>query len=242
MGALARKLTGESSKQRKAERRILKEQKRQFDLTREDFAGFRERGEAAGIRLNEFLGLEGQEAEQAAIAGFEESPGQVFLRQRQERALTRNAAALGGLGGGNVRTALQEQAFGIASQQLGERKNRLAQVAGFGFNATQAGATIGAGISGQTSQILTGFEQRRAAQSAGDRQSAAAAATAFIAASDRRFKRNIKRIGTTRDGYPWYSFDYLTGQASEGVMSDEVPSDMVIQIGGYDFVDYSRIK
>ncbi|MGY8962549.1 MAG: hypothetical protein ACKVKT_03225 [Rhodospirillales bacterium] len=117
------------------------EQRRQAELSRADFAPFLEQGQAASGQLGAFLGLQGQEAEQAAIAGFNESPGQKFLRERQERSLVRNEAALGGLGGGNVRTALQEQAFGIASTQLGERKDRLANVASLGAtSASNLGA------------------------------------------------------------------------------------------------------
>lgn len=46
------------------------------------------------------------------------TPGQDFIRQRQERALARNAGRFGGTGGGNVLTALQEQAAGFAQQDV----------------------------------------------------------------------------------------------------------------------------
>lgn len=154
--------------------------------------------------------------------------------------MLRNQAAIGGLGGGNVRTALQEQAFGIASQQLGERKDRLAGLAGAGLSATSHGAAIGAGIASEGNQARLGFESARRNQAAQDSQAAAGALTAFIG-SDRRLKRNIQRIGTTISGYPWYSFEYVWGERSEGVMSDEVPADIVKQIDGFDFVDYARI-
>lgn len=134
----------------------IDEQRRQFDLTREDFAPGIEAGDVSRERLLEFLGLRGQEAEQAAISGFTESPGQAFLRERQERSLLRNQAAIGGLGGGNVRTALQEQAFGIASTQLGERKDRLAGLAQSGLGAVGQQAGIGAGISANISNLQVG--------------------------------------------------------------------------------------
>ena len=132
------------------------EQQRQAELTRADFAGFRERGGLAGEEQAAFAGLRGAEAEAEALSRFRESPGQAFLRERQERSLLRNQAAIGGLGGGNVRTALQEQAFGIASQQLGERQNLLSQIAGRGLSATGTGAQIGANISGNISNLLAG--------------------------------------------------------------------------------------
>jgi len=141
-------------KQARAAQRGIDEQQRQFDLTREDFAGIRERGELAGEQEASLLGLRGAEAEQAALSSFSESPGQRFLRERQERSLLRNQSSIGGLGGGNVRTALQEQAAGIASTQLGERKDRLAGVARGGATATAQGADIGAGISRNISQLF----------------------------------------------------------------------------------------
>ena len=243
------------------------EQQRQFDLTREDFAPILERGNLAGEQEAAFLGLRGAEAEQEAISGFQESPGQAFLRQRQERALLRNEAALGGLGGGNVRTALQEQAFGIASTQLGERKDRLAQVAARGAGATAQGAAIGAGISGNISRIGLGAGRDAAATTAALSEARTSGlkniAGAFTGSggifeqigtppivppsgrggfgrSDRRLKTNIRRIGTV-NGYPWYSFEWKTGGSATGVMSDEVPAEFVRNIDGFDEVDYGRI-
>jgi len=162
----------------------IAEQRRQRDITRQDFSGFVERGGAAGEREAAFLGLRGTEAEQAAISGFQESPGQVFLRERQERALLRNEAAIGGLGGGNVRTALQEQAFGIASTQLSERKDRLAGVARRGLSAVGQQAGIGADISTNIAGLLSERGEARASgilgQAAGIRRGLGQVAQAFI--------------------------------------------------------------
>lgn len=132
----------------------IEEQRRQFDITQEQFAPFVERGGLAGERQAEFLGLRGPEAEQAAIAGFTESPGQVFLRERGERALLRGSAAIGGLGGGNVRTALQEQGIGFAQQFLGERLDRLAGVARGGLSAVGQQAGFGGRISENIARLL----------------------------------------------------------------------------------------
>jgi hypothetical protein len=64
---------------------------------------------------------------------------------------------------------------------------------------------------------------------------------AGIGLSDRRLKKNIERIGTI-NGYPLYSFDYIWGEPSWGVMSDEVPEEFVTRgADGYDRVDYRRI-
>lgn len=58
------------------------------------------------------------------------------------------------------------------------------------------------------------------------------------AASDRRLKRDIHRIGTLK-GVPLYRFKYLwSDQVYEGVMADEVRPEARINIGGYLAVDY----
>jgi hypothetical protein len=96
-------------------------------------------------------GAAGPGAQAEAYANFQESPGQKFLRERQEQSLLRNAAATGGLQGGNVLTALQEQAQGIASQDLQRQVANLQSISGRGLQAagqigslqTQAGIARG---------------------------------------------------------------------------------------------------
>jgi AraC-like DNA-binding protein len=80
-------------------------------------------------------GAAGPEAQAEAYANFQESAGQKFLRERQEQSLLRNAAATGGLQGGNVLTALQEQAQGIASQDLQRQIANLQSISGRGLQA-----------------------------------------------------------------------------------------------------------
>jgi hypothetical protein len=67
-----------------------------------------------------------------------------------------------------------------------------------------------------------------------------------IAISDRRLKKNIKRIGTHPLGIGLYEFDYLWGQHAIGVMADEVksvrPEAVLHHPDGYDMVDYSKLN
>ena len=62
------------------------------------------------------------------------------------------------------------------------------------------------------------------------------------AASDRRLKKNIKRIGTHALGIGLYTWDYLWGQPYTGVMADEVekvmPEAIIIHPSGFKMVDY----
>lgn len=63
--------------------------------------------------------------------------------------------------------------------------------------------------------------------------------------SDRRLKKNIKRIGTHILGIGIYVFDYIWDEHSIGVMADEVKEvmpDAVIRHGsGFDMVNYAMI-
>jgi hypothetical protein len=62
--------------------------------------------------------------------------------------------------------------------------------------------------------------------------------------SDRRMKRDIRRVGTLDNGLPVYSYRYLYSDQTEiGVMADEVAAvhpDAVTDIGGLKLVDYAK--
>ena len=97
----------------------IDEQRRQFDITRQDFAPSIEAGDVSREQLLELIGGRGAEAEQAAIGRFQESPGQAFLRERAERTLLRNAGATGGLGGVRiVLLVLQERVQELLHSKL----------------------------------------------------------------------------------------------------------------------------
>ena len=65
------------------------------------------------------------------------------------------------------------------------------------------------------------------------------------AASDRRLKKNIKRIGTHVLGIGLYTWDYLWGEPFSGVMADEVeqvmPEAIVMHPSGFKMVNYSML-
>ncbi len=135
----------------------------------------------------DFTGVNGPEAQTVAYNEFNESAGQQYLREQQEESLLRNAASIGGLGGGRVRSALQEQAYGRAAtndqryldninrliQPETNRSNNLGNIlsqggenlaryrAGLGSNL----ANISAGGSAQQIPLLTGIGEANAAAS-----------------------------------------------------------------------------
>ena len=80
-------------------------------------------------------GALGPQAQQQAFANYNESPEVAYQRQQGEKAILRNAAATGGLGGGNVQQALQRHAIGLAQQDYGNSFNRLGTLSGMGQNS-----------------------------------------------------------------------------------------------------------
>ena len=70
---------------------------------------------------------------------------------------------------------------------------------------------------------------------------------ALGAMSDRRLKEDIKRVGTTENGLPIYTFRYKGHhQVNMGVMADEVkekfPEAVIKHPSGYDMVNYGMIR
>lgn len=119
--------------------------------------GFINQGQGAGGRQAALSGAMGQQAQQQAYSQFQDSPGQQFLRERGERALLRNSAALGGLGGGNVRKGLVEFGQGMAAQDFQNQFDRLGQVANRGSQAAQTASGLYSNLAGQQAGFAQGL-------------------------------------------------------------------------------------
>ena len=104
---------------------------------------------AAGSQLQAALsGAMGPEAQAEAFANYQASPDQQWRMQQMEEAITRNAAATGGLGGGRVLEALQENAAGLAAQDYNNYFNRLGSLSDRGLQANQLGSNYDLARSG----------------------------------------------------------------------------------------------
>jgi hypothetical protein len=130
-------------------------------------------GQAALGSRAALAGLGGQAGQEAAFAQIAESPGQRFIRDRQQRALLRNASAIGGLGGGNIRTALQEQAAGFAAQDIGAQRQELAQLSGGGLQAAGTLGGLGAATAGNIADLTQAEAAARATGILGSQQAQA---------------------------------------------------------------------
>ena len=70
-------------------------------------------------------------------------------------------------------------------------------------------------------------------------------ATSAIGLSDRKFKKNITKIGQSNSGLNIYSFEYknpVHGKGLfQGVMADEAPLEAVVKMNSYNAVNYDMI-
>ena len=118
-----------------------------------------ERFSGVGARANRqqaaLSGALGPEAQRRAYAEFQSSPGQDYLVEQAEKALVRQAAATGGLGGGELLTDLQRNAVGLAAQDFQNAFSRLGSVADRGLTASGQLGSLGANRAGQLGGIGT---------------------------------------------------------------------------------------
>jgi len=122
---------------------------------------FANTGQQASQYQASLAGALGRDAQANAYSNFQRSPGQAFLQQEGERALLRNAAARGGLGGGNLSRDLIEYGQGLALQDLNATRQQLGQIANRGVNASSNVANAIANLRGQQAGLesnLTGAE------------------------------------------------------------------------------------
>ncbi len=135
---------------------------RQFDITQRQLEPFRIAGVGALGQQQALLGVLGPQAQQQAFEEFNQSPGQRFIQERQQKALVRNQAAIGNLGGGNIRTALQAQAAGFAQQDIQNQLQQLSGLSKLGLGAATRTGVFGQAASTNVSGLLQEAGQARA--------------------------------------------------------------------------------
>jgi len=101
---------------------------------------FSQGGQQAQQKQLALSGALGADAQAQAYQNFQSSPGQDWLRQQGEQGVTRNAAAIGGLGGGNVQKELSRFNQGLASQDY---QNQFANLGSLSSQGLTAAGNIG---------------------------------------------------------------------------------------------------
>jgi hypothetical protein len=229
-----------------------------YDRAMKDFG--EERTDAYQALTNEAIMASGNEAQrmfgmQKDLRGVntgEEERAAAFGNQARDQGFNERMSAgtynqAKDLQQANYANQLRQQNITEGMSQRGQRLNEVnalisgQQVAQPSFTPfNQAGVA-------QAPQLLqaAGMQGQQAAANASADNAAfgnmmGGAASLGMMMSDRRLKRNIRRIGTKK-GYPIYAFDYIWGVAGIGVMADEIPAEYTVQQGEYKMVNYGEL-
>jgi len=141
----------------------IDEQRRQFDEIQRLLAPYVAAGQPALQQQQALLGLQGQEAQQQAIQGVEQSPLLQALTRQGEEAMLQNAAATGGLRGGNLQAALAQFRPAMLQQALDQQYARLGGMTSLGQQSAAGVGTAGM----QTGENVAGLLGQQAAAQAG---------------------------------------------------------------------------
>lgn len=123
----------------------IEEQRRQFDAIQKLLQPYAEAGTGALAGQQAFLGLQGPEAERAAIERIRGGETFQALAQQGEEALLQRASATGGLRGGNIQGALAQFRPALLSSLIEQQYGRLGGLTTLGQNAA-----AGTGAAAQT--------------------------------------------------------------------------------------------
>lgn len=118
----------------------------------------------------DLLGMNGTQAQQAAISALSNSPEMAAYMQQGEGAILQNAAATGGLRGGNTQAALAQFRPSLLAGMISQQYDRLGGLTSLGANTSsmlyQTGQSAAAGqanagmqVAGQVGSALAGYSQ-----------------------------------------------------------------------------------
>lgn len=132
----------------------IDEQRRQFDKIIELMTPYVTAGTGAIGQQQAILGLSGPTAQQEAISGIEQSPYFEAATRQGETAILQNAAATGGLRGGNVQGALTQFRPALLNQLIQQQYGNLGGLTQIGQAAAAGQASAGQAAGANISNLL----------------------------------------------------------------------------------------
>lgn len=200
-----------------------------------------------------------------SYSAFTADPSYQFLQDEAAKATERSAAARGSVYAPSTMKALQDRSQSLASTEYNNAFNRdmaskssifdmLSGVSSIGQNQAASNAQYGWNYAdaisnnniGLQNAVLAAAQSKNAATQSmlGNWMNLAGKAATAAAASDRRVKDRIERVGK-KNGFNLYHFNYKGGDKRyEGVMAQEVAAkrpDAVTSINGVLHVYYDKI-
>lgn len=139
----------------------IAEQRRQFDLGRQDQQPWLQTGTSALNQLAQLYGLAPGGTKQA-FADFRNTPDYQFTVDEGMRGLNARNAALGIQDSGAAQRSALTLASNLGNQQFNNYANRLAGLAGVGQTAAQSNAALGQNFANSFGNLQTGNAQNLA--------------------------------------------------------------------------------
>jgi hypothetical protein len=143
----------------------MAEQRRQFDALQALLKPYQEAGLPALAQQQALLGLQGPEAEQAAIERIRGGETFQALAQQGEEALLQRASATGGLRGGNIQGALAQFRPALLNQAIEQQYGRLGGMTSLGQQSAAGVGTAGMQTGTNVANLLA---QQGAARAGGE--------------------------------------------------------------------------
>lgn len=156
----------------------IAEQHNQFEAMKQLLSPYVNAGTGALTQQQNLLGLNGNEAQVAAINGIKSSSQFDALNKTGQDAILQNASATGGLRGGNVQAALAQFSPALLNQLISQQYTNLGGLTSIGQNAASMTGNAGMQTAGNISNLL---QQSGAAQAGNDLAQGKALQTAFNA-------------------------------------------------------------
>jgi len=142
-GIQSRAAKSASNAQVQSSQAAIDEQRRQFDLVQSLLKPYVQAGTGALSNQLALAGVSGADAQQKAISALQQGPEFAALTQQGEQGILQNAAATGGLRGGNVQGALAQFRPQVLSSLIEQQYSRLGGLATAGQNAATGVGTAG---------------------------------------------------------------------------------------------------
>lgn len=154
----------------------IDEQRRQFDLLQKGMLPYANAGAGALAQQMALLGLNGSNAQSAAINALQASPQFAAMLKQGENSILANASATGGLRGGNTQAALAQFSPALLNQLISDQYSKLGGLTSLGQNAAAGVGNAGMQTGSNVANLL---QQQGAALAGGQLAEGSTTRTAF---------------------------------------------------------------
>lgn len=151
-----------SAEQVAALQRAIAESTRQFDVTQANFAPYMTPGAGAMTGMGDLTGINGGSAQMTALEQLRESPFFKSIFRTGEEAVLQNAAATGGLRGGNTQRSLADFGADAFSRTIQQQLQNLGGIAGIGSGMAGNLGNLGAANAQNIGNMMVGQGNARA--------------------------------------------------------------------------------